>query len=145
MSFSLCRCTDKPKDELVDAQGDDGRGDGANHVRHQASVETRHALFLSNESEALQQAGVFGNAVFHRRLAESCSDDLWNNQLAQVQRGLMKDISHTSCGYAIRAAANLADPAAPVVLSQLVISFCAAESLPFGDPSELCKVVFIRS
>lgn len=70
----------------------------------------------------------------------SPGDDVNNIAHAQGVKVL-----HTSCGYAIRAAANLADPAAPVVLIQLVISFCVAVSLPSGEPSDFCMIAFKRS
>lgn len=56
---------------------------------HQSSVETGHALFLGDESEALHQAGVFGDAVFHGCLAESCADDLFKTQSVQFPVSLL--------------------------------------------------------
>lgn len=45
-------------------------------MRHQAPVQTRHTLFLGDQSETLRQPGVFGAAVFERCLAQAGSDDL---------------------------------------------------------------------
>lgn len=81
----ISRCSYESQDKLVDTQRDDSRGDGAKHMGHQASIKTRHTFFLGNELEALQQAGVFGDAVLHWRLTESCSDDLWHRKDRSVR------------------------------------------------------------
>lgn len=43
---------------------------------HQASVETGHSFFLGDQSEALEQACIFRDAVLERGLAQAGSDDL---------------------------------------------------------------------
>lgn len=69
--FFSSRRVDNPQDKLVHSQRDDRGGNGTHHMRHQASIETRHSLLLSDESETLEQTSVFGDAILKWRLAQT--------------------------------------------------------------------------
>ena len=65
-----------PQHKLIYAKRNDSRGQRPNHMGSQASIQSRHTFLLSDQTEALQQARVFGPAILHRRLTQSRSNNL---------------------------------------------------------------------
>ena len=57
-------------------------------MRCQSTIQSSHTFFLSNESEALDQTGVFRTTIFERSLTETGTNNLKKKKA--VNRGYSK-------------------------------------------------------
>lgn len=65
----LCGSVEQTEDAFVHAKHDGGAGYGSHEMGSEAAVEAHQALLDPDELEALDQPGVLGQAVLHRRLS----------------------------------------------------------------------------
>lgn len=73
---NLGRCVEEAQNDLIHAKHDCRTRHRSHEMRSQAAVETHEALFLPDELEALDQAGVLELAVCQRSLSQTSSRNL---------------------------------------------------------------------